>query len=98
MTVDEKLDLLLSEITGLKEDVTGLKYEASDIKERLEPIQATCLKVEQELLPNMRILLENHCDLVKRVNVTNDIDSRVDVLEFEMKIVKEMLNVRFPAN
>ena len=78
MTVDEKLDLLIDDVKDLKDDVEVLKRSAAI--------------TETEIAPKVQILLENHTDLARNVNIAKDLDSRVGMLEFQMKVMQEMLD------
>lgn len=47
--------------------------------------------LENDIAPKVQILLENHSDLAKNVMVAKDIDERVGVLEFDVKVIKNIL-------
>lgn len=84
MTIDEKLDLLINEVQGMKSDITILKDDVSILKR-------SAVLLETDIAPKVQILLENHSDLAKNVMVAKDIEERVGSLEFDVKIIKNML-------
>lgn len=49
LTVDEKLDQLLSEMTGLKSEMTGLKSEMTGLKSEMAEIKGTANRTELRL-------------------------------------------------
>lgn len=69
---NEKLDLILSQlneiktdVSGLKEDVSGLKEDVSGLKQEVSGIK---IHLENVTDKNIRILAENHIELVNKLN------------------------------
>lgn len=77
MTIDEKLNILIDEMRNIKDDISSLKRSA--------------LILESDIAPKVQILLENHSDLSKNVMVAKDIEERIGVLEFDVRLIKNML-------
>ena len=81
MNMEEKLDLILNEMQGMKEEMQGMKEDIKKIQ----------FNQEHNIMPRVQILLENHSDLAKNAMVAKDVDERVGVLEFEVKVIKKQL-------
>lgn len=73
----EKVDNLENKVNTMQDDVSVLKRSA--------------VLLETDISPKVQILLENHSDLAKNVMVAKDIDERVGVLEFDVKVIKNIL-------
>ena len=105
MTDSEKLDLLINEVKSIKQDVSGLKQDVStlkddvsdlkqdmkNVKDDVSVLKRSAVLLETDIAPKVQILLENHSDLAKNVMVAKDIDERVGVLEFDVKVIKNIL-------
>lgn len=105
MTDSEKLDLLLSKFDNLEnrfdnlenkvntiqDDVSGLKQDVSGLQDDVSVLKRSAILLETDIAPKVQILLENHSDLAKNVIVAKDIEERVGVLEFDVKVIKNML-------
>lgn len=75
--IDKRLDAMQSDINAMQTDITTLKH--------------TAYIVENDIAPKIQALLENHSDLAKNAMVAKDVDERVGVLEFEVKVIKKQL-------
>lgn len=73
----EKVDNLENKVNTMQDDVSVLKRSA--------------VLLETDISPKVQILLENHSDLAKNVMVAKDIDEHVCVLEFDVKVIKNIL-------
>lgn len=89
MTDSEKLDLILSEMQVLKQRTTKIETNVTDIK----------LTLENEIRVNIQRVAEGHLDLSRNLHAAMKIESekemlaiRVNVLETELRRVKERLN------
>lgn len=65
MTDSEKLDLILSELTGMKSEMSSMKSEMEDMKNRISSIE---LHLENKTDRNIELLAENHCMLIDKLN------------------------------
>lgn len=81
MNMEEKLDLILNEMQGMKEEMQGMKEDIKKIQ----------FNQEHNIMPRVQILLENHSDLAKNIMAARGVDERVGVLEFEVKVIKKQL-------
>lgn len=93
-SMDSNMKTMQSDMKDMQSEIKSMKTDIKDIQETLEPIKKTCYKVENSLIPNVQILLENHSDLARNVLVAKDIDERVGSLEFDMKVVKNLLKTK----
>lgn len=65
MTDSEKLDLLLADMSGLKEDVSGLKEDVSGLKEDVSSLNCDMSAVKQDVkqlkykVSRVELILEN---------------------------------------
>ena len=98
MTIDEKLDILIGEMQNVKDEVKNVKDEVKNVKDEVQNIKddisslkRSALILESDIAPKVQILLENHSDLAKNVMVAKDIEERIGVLEFDVRLIKNML-------
>lgn len=95
MTDSEKLDLILSEVQGLKSEMQELKRRTTNIE----------LTLENETNHNIQLLTENHITLIDKLNQSirvadktlmyevqmTSLKSRIDLLEKEMAAIKNQI-------
>lgn len=102
MTDSEKLDLLLSEMQGMKGDIRDLKNNVEGLKQTVVNIENKVtnieLTLENEIRVNIRRVAEGHLDLSRNLHEALKIDSekemlaiRVNVLESEVRRLKERI-------
>lgn len=84
MTSDEKLDLILSRLDNVDKRLDTMQNS-------IDVLNRVAVLVETDIAPKVQILLENHSDLAKNILVAKDIEERVGSLEFDMKVVKNIL-------
>lgn len=85
MTDTEKLDLILNQVVGMKEDISEVKTDVKDIK----------LTLENEIRTNIQRVAEGHLDLSRNLHdamkPSNEIEMlaiKVRTLESEMRELK----------
>ena len=77
--MDDKIDLLSGDVSGLKTDVSGLKSDVADLKIDVSDLKETTkrhgnelrsikLMLENEIRPSIRIIAEGHLDLNRKMN------------------------------
>lgn len=81
----------------IEEDVSTLKIEMENLKERVTSVELT---LENETNKNIRVVAEGHLDLVRNLQEALAVKSerdmivlKVNVLENDMRIVKNKLNI-----
>lgn len=72
MTDSQKLDLILSEILGVKEDVAGLKEDVAVLKEDVsilkQRVTAIEVHLENQTDKNIQLIAENFIKLTNKLN------------------------------
>lgn len=88
MTENEKLDLILSEIQGMKSDIQEIKQKVTKID----------LTIDNELRVNIQRIAEGHLDLSRNLHdamkPSNEIEMlaiKVRMLESDVRDLKEKL-------
>ena len=94
MTDSEKLDLILSKIGTMQQNMDSMQGNINSMQQDIEVLKRTSYLVENDIAPKVQILLENHSDLAKNTLVAKDIEERVGSLEFDMKVIKNILKSR----
>ncbi len=85
MTDSEKLDLLLSEIQGLRQDIDGMKQDISDVKQKTTKIDLT---IENELRINIQRVAEGHLDLSRNLHEAMKPSSEVEMLGIKVRMLE----------
>ena len=105
MTDSEKIDLLLTKfdnlenrfdnlenkVDNLENKVGNLENKVDTMQDNIEVLKNSAILLETDIAPKVQILLENHSDLAKNVMVAKDIEERIGVLEFDVRLIKNML-------
>ena len=93
----EDVDDLKEDVSALKEDVSNLKEDVSALKENVTGIQLT---LENETNRNIRVVAEGHLDLNRKLDDALKVENekemmhlRVNVLENDMRRVKEKIGI-----
>lgn len=100
MNDSEKLDLIISELCGVKSDMSNMKSDIADLKDQMRKTQ---LHLENVTDRNIALLAENHCTLIDKLNQAipvanknlayevkvNYLLERVSLLEKDMADLKE---------
>lgn len=97
MTENEKLDLIISEIQGMKSEMQDLKQKTANIETSVTDIK---LILENEIRVNIQRVAEGHLDLSRNLHEALKIDNekemlsiRVNVLESEVRRIKTQLGI-----
>lgn len=83
MTDREILELLVSKMDTMQSDIEALKK--------------TAYLVETDIAPKVQLILENHADLAKHTFAAQSVEDRVATLEFDVKLIKKMLQAKAGA-
>lgn len=65
MTDSEKIDLLLNEMSIIKEDISYMKEDISSTKEELTSVKLT---LENVINRNINIIAEGHLDISRKLD------------------------------
>lgn len=99
MTDSEKLDLLLSEMQGLKSDVTelksdvqGLKSDVEGLEQRATDIENCCtdikLILENEIRVNIQRVAEGHLDLSRNMHEVMKPNNELEMLAIKVRMLE----------
>ena len=81
MTDSEKLDLLLAEITGMKQDMSGMKQDISNMKQDMSGMKQDISNIEQDIeqlkqkVSRVELMIENEI----RVNIQRVAEGHLDL-------------------
>lgn len=89
MTDSEKLDLLLAEITGMKQDVSVMKQDMSVMKQDIELLKQKVsrveLMIENEIRVNIQRVAEGHLDLSRNLHKAMKPSNEVEMLALKVR-------------
>lgn len=89
MTDSEKLDLLLAEITGVKQDMSGVKQDMSGMKQDIELLKQKVSRVElmigNEIRVNIQRVAEGHLDLSRNLHKAMKPSNEVEMLALKVR-------------
>ena len=91
MTDSEKMDLILAEILGVKNDVQGMKDDMQgmkadirELKERVSNIESKVTRIEltleNEVKVNIKRIAEGHLDLSRNLHEALKIDNEKEMM------------------
>ena len=86
----EDVSELKEDVSELKEDVSVLKFEMFEVKQTVQKMDTT---IEQELLPKIKLVAENHLDLSRKLSDVLALKQEQEVLSvknlaLEMRVDK----------
>lgn len=92
MTDSEKLDLILSEIQGMKSDMNGLKSDINGLQQRTENIETDVrdikLTLENEIRVNIQRVAEGHLDLSRNLHDAMRPSNEVEMLAIKVRMLE----------
>ncbi|MGN0507255.1 MAG: hypothetical protein ACI4FZ_11895 [Lachnospiraceae bacterium] len=93
----QEVDVLKQDVADLKQEVDVLKQNVTDLNRRVTSIEMT---LENETNKNIKVIAEGHLDLFRRLDEALQMEQekemmslRVNVLENDMRIVKDVLGI-----
>ena len=96
MTDSEKLDLLISDMQGVKEDMQGMKGSIQELNQKVTKIELT---LENEICDNIQRIAEGHLDLSRNLHdamkPSNEVEIlavKVNKLEMDVKKLKAKIS------
>ena len=96
-SMESKIDSLESKIGSMESKIGSMESKMDTMQSDIEALKKTAYLVETDIAPKVQLLLENHTDLAKNVMVAKDVEERVGVLEFDVKMIKKMLQAKAGA-
>lgn len=102
MTDSEKLDLILSEMHGMKSEMEGMKSEMQNMKSDMQGMKGDLREVRQkvtnieitlenEIRVNIRRVAEGHLDLSRNLHEAMRIDSEKEMLAIRVNVLETEL-------
>ncbi len=99
MTDSEKMDLILAEILGVKNDVQGMKDDMQgmkadirELKERVSNIESKVTRIEltleNEVKVNIKRIAEGHLDLSRNLHEALKIDNEKEMMAIRLTSVE----------
>lgn len=99
MTENEKLDLILSEIQGMKNEIQGMKSEIegtkneiqgmkSDIQEIKQKVTKIDLTIDNELRVNIQRIAEGHLDLSRNLHDAMKPSNEIEMLAIKVRMLE----------
>lgn len=103
MSDSEKLDLILSDMQGVKSEMQGMKNEIHDMKDDMQEVKQKVSKIdltmENEIRVNIQRVAEGHLDLSRNLHEamrpSNEVEMlaiKVRMLETDVKELKEKIS------
>lgn len=92
MTENEKLDLILSEIQGMKSEIEGTKNEIqgmkSDIQEIKQKVTKIDLTIDNELRVNIQRIAEGHLDSSRNLHDAMKPSNEIVMLSVKVRMLE----------
>ena len=92
MTDIEMLDLIFSEIQGMKSDMNGLKSDINGLQQRTENIETDVrdikLTLENEIRVNIQRVAEGHLDLSRNLHDAMRPSNEVEMLAIKVRMLE----------
>ena len=95
--IENRMDSMESRMDTMQGDIRTMQGDIKTMQGDISSLKKTAYLVETDIAPKVQLLLENHTDLAKNVMIAKDIEERVGVLEFDVKMIKKMLGARAGA-
>lgn len=96
MLENEKLDLILSEIQGMKADMQGMKAEIqgmkADMRSMNDRLSGVELHLENVTDRNIRLLAENHMTLIDKLNDSVKVADKSALCEIQVRFLTEKVD------
>ena len=95
-SMNNRLDVLETKIDTLETKIDTLETKVDTLEMKVDTLEMKTTKtqmlVEHEVIPHIQALAENHADLSRDVGIAKNVDERVGILEFDVKLIKKTLN------
>lgn len=85
----EQLQPLKQDVRDMKQDIQGLKQESRDMKQDIQNIKQDIrkinLRIENEINPNINLILENYVPASKRYEDASD---KIEAMQADIDLLK----------
>jgi len=96
VTDSEKLDLLLSEMTGMKSEMQSMKSEMQSMKSEMQSMKEKVTDIELHLENvtdwNIKLLAENHSNLVDKFNESVKTADKTALYEIHVRMLTDKVD------
>lgn len=89
MTDREILIAIFDKVVEIDKRVDNLETKVDNLETQQKQTQSL---LENDIAPKVQTLLENHSELSKKVSFSNNEHERINALEFDVKVIKGILN------
>jgi len=97
MTDNNILELILSEMQGMKSEMQGMKSEMQGMKSELQTVKQKVedieLTLEHETNRNIQLLAENHSNLIDKLNQSIKSADKMLIYEVQMSSIRTRLDL-----
>lgn len=91
---EETQAVVKEEVQPINNILDKIETDLSEVKERTSKIEERTLKIEiaieHEIRPNIQLLKEGHCDLVRDIKEIKKDTSRIEKIETELFATREI--------
>ncbi|MDE5588466.1 MAG: hypothetical protein K2J60_04900 [Acetatifactor sp.] len=92
MTDSEKLDLLLSEMQGVKSEMQDMKSEIQELRQHTASIESDVtdikLTLENEIRVNIQRVAEGHLDLSRNMHEVMKPNNEIEMLAIKVRMLE----------
>lgn len=99
MTDSEKLDLILSEMQGVKQDIVEMKQDIAEVKQDVEDmkqelaevkqkVEKTELILENEIRVNIQRVAEGHLDLSRNMHEAMRPNNEIEMSAIKVRMLE----------
>lgn len=89
--IKDDISSLKSDVSSLKSDVSSLKDDMQNVKERLSNVEQSVsslqLTLENETNRNIKLLAENHSNLIDKLNQAIKVSDKTTIYEIQVNIL-----------
>ena len=93
MSDSEKIDILIREVCGIKDDMQGMKSDMQGMKEQIgslgHAVKKLELHIENVTDRNICIIAEGHLDLSRKLTEAVEAGKREEMLGIRMNVLEE---------
>lgn len=82
MTDSEKLDLLLTDMAGMKQDIVDLKQDMEQLTQKVSRVE---IILENEIRVNIKRVAEGHLDLSRNLHEAMKPSKEVEILSLKVR-------------
>ena len=93
--IKEDLSGLKQDVSGLKQDVSGLKQDMAEVKQELAEVKHRVTKIElkqeNEICPNIQLLVEGHENLAAQLRELEPMKKTLADVKSDTEVLKAVI-------